>query len=447
VAGLLIGSGVFINIAYMAQTDISKAAILSAWIVAGFFSLLGAFTIGGLASLSDASGGTYEYLRISFGKFYSFIYGWSDFMIIGTGVNAALAFIFAYSVNSIIPLPNPLHSLENITIAKEFHPFADSGIKILGIVTIIFLTAVNCLGTRESALVNNIITSAKVLGILLLIILGLKYSLCDFTTEMITESTSSLVGWQPISAFIAALVYALWGFDGWTYATNISGEIKNPGRNIPLALVFGILLITCVYFLLNYVFIDVIPLEKLKLMSDKDIVAISFAEIVFGSFGKVLISVLIIFCVFSALNSSILSLPRRYYQMAHEGYFFPNARKINQRFRTPIVALTYSMIWSCILLLLFGDFVTISTLVVFASFVFHGMLCIALFKMKGNGSIKEKVFGYPFAPILFLAFSIILTIHSIWQEPIKSGIGLILILCGIPFYYYFKFRSAKGYKL
>jgi APA family basic amino acid/polyamine antiporter len=132
--------------------------------------------------------------------------------------------------------------------------------------------------------------------------------------------------------------------------------------------------------------------------------------------------------------------------MANEGCFFPNARKINQRFRTPIVALFYSMIWSCILLLLFGNFETISTLVVFASFVFHGLLCIALFKMKGNGSIKEKVFGYPFAPILFLAFSIILTIHSIWQEPIKSEFGLILILCGIPFYYYFKYRSVKGYK-
>jgi basic amino acid/polyamine antiporter, APA family len=445
VAGLLIGSGAFIFIVSIAKEDLGKNAILAVWIVAGIFSLLGALTIGGLASLSDASGGTYEYLRISFGKFYSFIYGWSDFMIIGTGVNAYLAFVFATTVNSVVHLPDPLQSLSYITIANEFHPFADSGIKILGIATIIILTGVNCFGTRESALLNNITTSVKVLGILLLIILGMKYSLSDSTsTEVIAESATTLSGWQFIGAFIASLVFALWAFDGWTYATNISGEIKNPGRNIPLALFFGILLVTCLYFLLNYVFINVIPLEKLKIMPENDIVAISLAKIVFGSFGEIFILVLIAFCVLSALNSSILSLPRRYYQMAHEGFFFQNAGKINKRFRTPVIALVYSMIWSCILLLLFGDFVTISSLVVFASFVFHGLLCVALFKMKGNGSIKVKVFGYPFAPILFLAFSIILTINSIWQHPTKSVIGLILILCGVPFYYYFKSRSIKG---
>jgi basic amino acid/polyamine antiporter, APA family len=158
VAGLLIGSGVFKNIAPMAQTNLGKTALLFAWATGGFISLIGAFTVGGLASLSDASGGTYEYLKISFGKFYSFIYGWSDFMIIGTGVIAALAILFAETVNFIIPLPNTLHSLEYITIAKVFHPFADSGIKILGILTIIFLTGINSLGTRESGLINNIIS-------------------------------------------------------------------------------------------------------------------------------------------------------------------------------------------------------------------------------------------------------------------------------------------------
>jgi basic amino acid/polyamine antiporter, APA family len=441
VAGLLIGSGVFQKIAPMSRTNIGEVGILLAWATAGLISLIGAFTIGGLTSLSETSGGIYDYLRISFGKFFSFIYGWSDFTIVGTGVNAALASFFSETVNFIFPLPNPLQSWEHISIANYIFPFENSGIKILGLGTLILLTIVNFFGTRESGLINNVLTSAKILGILILIIFGLTYSAPVTSVNIETINyVSSPKGWNFLSSFLTALLAALWAFDGWTYATNIGGEIKNPKRNLPIALTSGILITTAVYLFLNYVFMHIIPLEKFGSLPDTSIGALAIAEVLLGRYGKVLLSILVIICVFGALNSSILSLPRRYYQMAQEGYFFSNAKRIHPKYKTPVVALLYSMVWSCILLVSY-KFDQLTNMVVFSSFIFYGLLCIALFRMKRNGTIKEKVFGYPTAPVLFLIISFVLTVHFLWSDPKDSAIGLILILSSIPFYLFFRNRN------
>jgi basic amino acid/polyamine antiporter, APA family len=443
VAGLVIGSGIFKKIIPMSQTGIGEISILLAWAAAGLISLLGALSVGGLASLTEESGGTYEYFKLSYGKFFAFISGWSDFMIIGTGVNAALAFLFAQAVNSLIPLPNPLQSWEHISLLNFIYPFANSGIKIVGIGTIVILTGVNCIGARESGIVNNIITSAKILGILILITFGLTNAKPDVAVAVGTlNSISSPKGLQFLSSFLTAMLYALWAYDGWIYTANISGEIINPKRNVPMALAFGILIAMSLYLLLNYVYMHIIPLETLRSVTDNEIGALVIAEIILGQYGRTLLLILILVCVFGALNSNIISLPRKYYQMAHEGYFFSNAKKIHTRFRTPVVALIYSMIWSCILLFS-GSFDMLTDMVVFTAFVFYGLLCLALIKLKRNGTIKVKVVGYPVAPIIFLLFSIVLTVHTIWTEPKKSAFGLILILSSIPFYFFFKYLKEN----
>lgn len=437
VASLVIGSGVFQKIIPMSQTNIGEIYILLAWALAGLITLIGALSVGGLASLTEESGGTYEYFRLSFGKFFAFISGWSDFMIVGTGANAAMAFFFAQTVNSLIPLPDPFQAWEHISIANFIFPFKDSGIKIVGISTTIILTGVNCLGTRESGVINNIITSAKILGILILAILGLTYSKPD--NQIVNEVTnviSSPNGVLFINNFLKAMMAALWAYEGWIFATNISGEIVNPKKNLPIALTYGILITMFVYLLLNYVFMQIVPLETLRNVHENEVGALLIAEVLLGSYGKTFLSILILICVLGALNSNIISLPRKYYQMAHEGYFFSGAKKINGKFRTPVIAMIYSMIWSCILLLS-GSFEMLSDMVIFTAFVFYGLLSLALLKMKRNGSIKVKVAGYPLAPVLFLIFSLVLTFHSIWTEPKKSAFGLILILSGIPFYFYF----------
>lgn len=438
VAGLVVGSGIFMKIVPMAKTGLGEMTILLAWTAAGVISLLGALTVGGLANLTEESGGTYEYFRIAFGKFFAFVSGWSDFMIVGTGVNAAIAFLCAQTVNSIIPLPNPLEAWEHISIANYIYPFANSGIKILGILTIVLLTAVNCLGARESGLINNIITSAKILGILMLIVLGLAYSKPGAEAEII--SVSSPESWSFMSGFLTAMLAALWAYDGWIYPANISGEIINPRRNLPLALIFGILLTIVLYIAVNYVYMYVLSLEEIRSIGDNEIGALPVAEVIFGSYGKLVLQILILVCSFGALNGNIISLPRKYYRMAQEGYFFRNAAKVHPRFRTPVIALIYSMVWSCILLLS-GSFDMLSDMVVFTAFMFYGLLAVALIKLKRTGTIKKKVAGYPVVPVLFLLFSIALTVHTIGTEPAKSAFGLLLILSSIPFYFFFRYSG------
>lgn len=440
VAGLVIGSGVFKKIIPMAQANISGTAILLAWVIAGLITLLGALSVGGLSSLTDKSGGTYEYFRISFGKLFAFISGWSDFMIVGTGVNAALAFFFAQTINAIVTIPDPLESLAHISIGNYIFPFESSGIKFVAILTIIVLTIINSIGTKESGIFNNIVTSIKILGVALIIIVGLSkptpINNLASETSIITEQGFSFLG-----NFLTAMLAAFWAYDGWIYVTNITGEVINPKRNMPLILIFGIFIAIIVFIAMNFVYLRLVPIESLKLVTDNEVGAIFIAQSLFGDIGKTILTVVILFCVFGALNSNLVSLPRKYYQMAIEGYFFSNAKKINPKFRTPIIALIYSMIWSS-LLVVSNTFDTLTNMVVFTAFIFYGALCLALIKMKRNKTITVKVPGYPYAPILFLAFSTIFLTNTLITEPKDSLFGLFLIISSMPFYFYFRLSNG-----
>lgn len=443
VVGLLVGSGVFKKIIPMSQTGLGEISILLAWAAAGAISLLGAFSVGGLASLTDESGGTYEYFRLSFGKFIAFLSGWADYIIIGTGASAAMAYLFAQTVNAIVTLPDPLQSWEHISIAGFIFPFANSGIKLVGIAAIVVLTGINSLGTRKSGIINNVITMAKISGIILLIILGLLYTSPEVSeTGTRAALLSPQTGLPYLSAFLTAMLAALWAYEGWVFAANISGEIRNPKRNVPLALAFGIMITMALYILINFVYMHIIPLDILRGVSENEIGAVLIAEKVLGTYGRILLLILIVICVMGALNSNVISLPRKYFRMAQEGYFFKSAGKVHPRFRTPVNALLYSMSWSC-LLLISGSFDMLSDMVIFTGFVFYAMLCIALIKLKRNGTIKTRVTGYPIAPVIFLLFSAALTINTIVVMPKQSFLGLLFILSGIPFYYFFRSKSHQ----
>lgn len=446
VVGLLIGSGVFKKIAPMAQTGMGETAILLAWLLAGVVSLFGALTVGGLAKITEESGGTYEYLQLSFGKFTGFLSGWADFMIMGPGSLAALAFLFAQSVNSIVPIPNPFQSLENISIANFISPFADSGVKLLGIAAIVALTGINYLGVRKSGIFNNVITAVKILGILMLIFLGITYSKPEVLAEpLATNAVSPSDGMLFLSAFLTSMLGAFWAYSGWDNATNISGEIINPKRNVPKAIAYGIIIVMVIYILVNFAYMNVLPLEKLRAIGENEIGAMVVAKTLLGSLGNILLSILIVISVFGCLNSNLVTIPRRYFRMAEKGYFFKDVKKVHPRFRTPYMALTYSMIWSCILLVS-GSFDMLTDMVIFASFIFYGLLAVALIKLKRNGTIKSKVAGYPVIPIIYLVFSVAFCINTLWAQPKQSALGILLILTGVPFYYYFKKKNTHEVK-
>ena len=444
VAGIMIGSGVFKKIIPMAQTGLSETWIIAAWIIAGIITMFGAFTLSGLSSLTEESGGLYEYLRLSFGNFFSFLFGWTDFTIIGSASIAALGYIFSQTVNSLIPLPNPFESLATISIGNFIFPFANSGIKGLAILTIVLLTWVNYRGVKKGGIINNIITSAKILGILIIIVFGLFYTapLIAHEPSLVSAHSVTLDGSAFYSAMFAAMLSAFWAYDGWATISFVTGEIKNPKRNVPLAIIIGVSIAMILYVLINYAYIQVLPLQQLSAVGENNIGAVVVAETMIGKMGRTLIVILIMVSVFGSLNAIIMSHSRVYFRMARENYFFKKFAYAHPEYRTPYVSLLYTMIWSCVLVIS-GTFDILTDMVIFAGFLFYALLALALLKMKRKGIIKVKVIGYPVIPVILILFSTALIINTFIVQLKYSLIGVGLILIGVPFYYYFK-RNEKG---
>jgi len=438
VAGIMIGSGVFKKIVPMAQTLHNGDYILLAWIIAGIITMFGAFAYAGLATMTTETGGIYEYLRMIFGDFIAFIFGWSTFTIIGSGAIAALSFVFAESANTLFTLPEPLSAAKDIGIGNTIFPFADSGIKILAVLMVALLTWFNCRGIKRGGALSNIVTAAKILGILLLIISALL-----FTGHPADNSeTRSFVsqaprGWALFSGLFGAMLSALWAYDGWMNITYVTGEIKNPTRNIPFAIIGGVGIAMFLYVMLNYSYMRVLPLTQLAHLGQNKIAAAAVAGALMGKTGSVVIAILIMTCTFGALNGCIISYPRVYFRMAQEKVFFNKAADISTRFKTPNVALFYSAVWSCILLIS-GTFDQITNLIIFASYAFFALGAFGLIKMKRQGIIKSKVIGYPVIPVVIILFCVALIVNTIITQPGASLIGFLLILSGAPFYFYFK---------
>jgi len=433
VTGNMIGTGVFKKVVPMAQTGLSENFILLAWIVAGLIVLLGAFTFAGLARLTTESGGIYEYLRISFGSFIAFLDGWGLFIIVGSGSVAAIAFIFSQSVNSLVAIPNPFQQWSHISIANSIYPFDSSGIKIFAVITVVVLSWFNYRGVKNSAGLNNLVTSAKILGILFLILAGLILTI-PATSVSAVAPTFTRYSTPTFAIFMTAMLSAFWAYDGFTNVTAIAGEIKNPQRNIPVAIISAVSIVMVLYVLVNYAFMKVMPLNQLAALGENKIAATEVAGKLVGNGGSMFISILIMLSSFGTLNLIILFYSRVYYRMAQEGVFFKGASKVHPVYRTPYNALWYSMIWSSILILS-GTFDVLTNMVIFTGFAFYILAAFALIKLKRKKVIKSKIPGYPVAPVLFILFTAIFLTGTLISSPKQSLTGTALLLTGVPFYY------------
>ncbi|MEP6584423.1 MAG: amino acid permease [Ginsengibacter sp.] len=440
VAGIMIGSGVFKKIAPMAASGLSQKYLIAAWVVAGVITMFGAFIIAGLSNLTVESGGQYEYLRMAFGGFMSFLFGWTSFTIIGSASVAALAFIFAQSVNGLLPLYNPFHDLSSVSIVNFIYPFASSGVKILAIITIILLTWVNYRGTKKGASLNSFLTWLKVAGILFLIALGLFFS---NNTQEVAASTiiNKFSNTAMYTAFFGALLSAFWAYDGWADLAYVTGEVKNPKKNIPVAIITGVGIVMIMYVLVNYAYMKTLSLPELASTGENNIAASAVAQKIIGHNGVILVSILIMFSTLGALNAVIFFYPRLYYKMAKENSFFKSTAKVHPVYRTPYVALIYVMIWSAVLVLS-GTFDMLTDMIIFSGFFFYVLLAWALIRMKRNGTIKAKVIGYPFVPLFIILFATALLVNTIYIQPKQTLFGIGLMLSGVPFYYYFKRQST-----
>jgi len=442
VAGILIGSGVFKKIAPMSAALMNKNYILLAWLLAGIISIFSAFSICGLASLTTESGGIYEYLRLSFGNLFSFLYGWGSFLIMGSGAIAAVAFIFSESVNYIIPLPNLFRSWQHISIGHFVFPFESSGIKLLAVLTIAGLTWLNILGAKKGGNLNNVLTVLKIAGIVFLIVMGLSFTHSSSHIETIAKQQSHS-NTNIFSAMIAAMLSAFWAYSGWFGISFITGEIKNPKRNVPFSIIAGVGISIVLYLLLNDAFMNVMSLDALANVGENNIAALEVARIISGNPGATTIAILIIICTFGTLNAIIIVYPRMYYRMAQEKFFPKKFSFVHPRFNTPYIALIYSMLWSC-LMVISGTFDVLTDMIIFTATFFFVLLGVALIKMKRNGTITTGLIAYPLSPIVLILSSLGLIINTIITEPVQSVVGLLLILTGVPFYFFYRKRKPDN---
>jgi APA family basic amino acid/polyamine antiporter len=289
---------------------------------------------------------------------------------------------------------------------------------------------------------NNIVTSAKILGITLLIVLGLIYSDSSSIKTINADTSIHFSNAALFSALFGAMLSAFWAYDGWANISFVTGEIKNPKRNVPIAIVAGLTISMVLYVVLNYTYMQVLPLNKLAAVGENDIAAAVVARSLMGKAGTIMISILIAICTFGALNACIIVYPRIYFRMAQENFFFKGFANVHPVFRTPYVSLIWSMVWSGILVIT-GTFDLLTNLIIFAGFFFYVLLALGLMRLKRKRMITTKVIGYPVTPIIIILFSLALIINTVIVQTKQSIIGLVLVLSGVPVYYYFKLRNKK----
>lgn len=433
----MIGSGVFKKIAPMSTALGDSGLVLLAWIAAGLVTVMGALTYAGLASLTEEAGGQYEYLRIIYGKFFSYLLGWACFAVIQTASIASIAFVFAESVNNLFPLPEFTSQWAEIGIGGYIFPFANSGVKLMAIITIIILTFINYRGVKEGGLLNDIFSWAKILGIVILIILGLSYSGANPVAHQSADYTPLSFN-QMLAPFFLAMLGAFWAYDGWANVTYVSGEIIKPKRNVPIAIIVGTACVMLLYALVNAAYLRVLSVDEFSAIdaAGNQIAGVEVAKKIMGNSGNILISILIMLCTFGATNASLMSSPRIYYRMANAGVFFPAAGSIHPKYKTPHWALLMQMIWA-IVLVISGTFDQLTDMLIFAGFIFYGSAALGLLLMKRKKLITVKVFGYPYVPAVYFLFCIGLVVNTLITMPRESITGLFLIALGVPLYLYF----------
>ncbi len=443
-AGSMIGSGIFRKPATMAGQLMSPELLLIVWLVAGIITFIGALCNAEVSGMIDATGGQYVYFQKMYGNFVSYLYGWSVFAVIQTGAGAAIAYVFGEYLGYFIKYPQLPETWQNfsiyIPIIGNIFPFAEFGAKAAAILCILFLTGINYAGVIFGGAVQSFVTFIKIASIVLLSILLLASGSGSFsnisTGFSMPESTTTNI----ISLFGLAIAGAFWAYDGWNNLTFVAGEIKNPQRNVPLGLLFGTLIVIIVYMLINVAFLYVLPIEK---MAASPLVGATAASIVFGSNGAILISIAVIISTFGALNGNILSTARVCFAMAKNNMFIKSLDKIHPRYATPHTSLVAQGLWSCFLVLT-GTFDTITDYVMFASWLFYMLGAygvIVLRKKMPDVHRPYKVWGYPYTPMIFVVFSFLFLVNTIVSDYENAAMGSLLILLGLPFYYW---RIAKN---
>ena len=460
VSGSMIGSGIFIVSSEMARTVGSAGWLILAWVLTGVVTLLGALSFGELASMMPKAGGQYVYIQRAFGKLTAFVYGWTVFAVIQTGVIAAVAVAFAKFAGVFFPIVS-----EN-TVALNLGFMEITGAQFLAVSMVIFLTWLNTRGIKAGKWVQRIFTFTKIAALFGIIAIGLYYAVTQNVLaenfknpwDSFTFNTSAMPGgWEAVTgmavlfAFGTALLGSLFSSDAWNNVTFIAGEIENPHINIPRSLLIGTTVVTVIYCLANVAYLSLLPLKgglvpgiEAQGISHalNDRVGSAAAGVIFGNSGIFFMAALIMISTFGCNNGLILAGGRLYKAMADDGLFFKKAGELNKN-EAPANALWIQAIWAS-LLCLSGSYGQLIEYCMFASLVFYIVTVSGLFVLRRREPNADRPYKVKtILPILYIVLAALISLDLLVFKAQSSLIGIGVVLLGIPIYYFINARTAK----
>jgi basic amino acid/polyamine antiporter, APA family len=428
VIGTVIGSGIFLVPRTMVQNVGTPGLVFAVWIVGGLLSLAGALTYAELAAAMPEAGGEYVYLSEAYGPIWGYLYGWTQMWVAKSGSIATLATGF------FLYLANFWPALETVIFRVTLpfgYPFEIRYGQFLAIALIIGLAGLNYFGVKVGGDVQVVVTALKVALIGFVILAGILYG------PRGGVPVSAPIAPLTIGGFIAALVAALWAYDGWNNVSMVSSEIKNPRRFLPLALIGGTLSVIAIYLAANYAYFHVLSGPE---VAGSNRVAAAMMQRLFGGWGANAVSAAAMISIFAALNGSILSGARVPYAMARDGRFFPSMANVNSTYHTPGIAILGLSAWGCVLVLS-GKYDDLADFVIFGSWILYGMTTAAVIVLRRTKPHLDRPYhtwGYPFVPAIFVTAALLIEGVTLINKPWQSGLGIILILTGIPFYHRWK---------
>ncbi|MEO7307066.1 MAG: amino acid permease [Ferruginibacter sp.] len=443
VAGSMIGSGIFIVSADITRNVGSAGWLIAVWVITGFMTLTAALSYGELSAMFPKAGGQYVYLKEAFNPLAGFLYGWSFFTVIQTATIAAVGVAFSKFAGYFIPALE----LKDENILLQIGSFKIYIAQLVSIVLIIILTYINTKGVKGGKTIQTSFTVVKLLSLFGLIVFGFLMAKGDIWNanwshawEMTSRNAEGAViggvaGSAILGAIAASMVGSIFSSDAWNNITFIAGEVKNPKRNIGLALFLGTLIVTIIYVSANLMYISVLPLNEVA-SAPQDRVAVAASQVIFGNIGTYVIAVMIMISTFGCNNGLILAGARVYNAMAKDGLFFKKAATLN-KFSVPEYALWAQCIMAAILCLSgkYGDLLDMISFVVVLFYVLTIVGIFILRKKRPDAERPYKAFGYPVLPAIYILMGLAFCILLINYKPQYTWPGLIIVLIGIPVYY------------
>lgn len=437
VVGTVIGSAIFLVPNDMVKNVGSPFMVFAVWIFGGMLTLFGALSYAELAAALPQAGGEYVYLREAYGPLWAFIYGWTQMWVAKSGSIATLATGFFIYLANFQPELNKVWVVVPLPLGESGQPLEIRYGQLLAMGVIAVLAFINYFGVKVGGDLQVVVTIAKVGLIATIIVIGLGTG-----HGSVANYHTSIPAPGGITGFFAALVAALWAYDGWNNVSLVASEIRDPQKNLPRALIAGTLVVIAIYLLANLAYFYVLPAAD---VGSSARVAAETMRRILGSFGANAVSVVAMISIFAALNGSILSGSRVPFAMARDRLFFRRVAFVHPQHRTPSVSILALSAWGA-LLVLSGRYTQLYTYVIFASVILYGMATAAVIVLR----IKQpdlprpyRTLGYPFVPVVFVLGISCLVVSTLLKSPRESLMGLGLVSLGLPFYFFWKRRRQE----